>query len=407
MMRVLLLSLVVGSPTAVSGASLVLERQCEYLAREHELTLLMFVPSSHEEQRIVRRLRSAGVETVVVGSAVPGWMVGLKRAIQWRAGRWVGSDEHGFPALPSAAMQAALEQRIARRQHDILHVESFGLGGYRWNAALPSVVIEHEVLEDAGTERVARSEQQRAAWRQADRVQVFTQRDADALARLEPTLANAVRVNPFGVDLPQTAGAVEEDSTRVAFVGGFRHAPNVDAALWLATEIMPALRRQSPGVRLSIVGDAPPRAVRELVMSDVEVTGRVPSVEPYVQRAAVVVAPVRLGGGMRVKVLQAMAHGKAVVTTPLGAEGLCGGAAGAPVVLAHNGPEFADAVASLLADSGRRRAVAQRARAFVTRHHSWAAYTDRLVALYEEAVGARRSNNPLRASSQPGLETTP
>src|SRR5690606_19543441 len=107
------------------------------------------------------------------------------------------------------------------------------------------------------------------------------------------------------------------------------------------------------GARLIIVGSDPPRSVRDLERDDVEVTGRVPDVNTYLQRASVVVAPLRAGGGMRLKVLQAMAAGKAVVATTLGAEGLVGGT-DRPLLLADDEEGFASAVAGLLSDAEHR-----------------------------------------------------
>jgi glycosyltransferase involved in cell wall biosynthesis len=145
---------------------------------------------------------------------------------------------------------------------------------------------------------------------------------------------------------------------------------------------MPVIRARRAGVRLTIVGSHPPREVRALARDNVVVTGRVPAVEPYLEQAAVVVAPVRMGGGMRLKVLQAMALGKAVVTTSIGAEGLAVGADRPPLAIADETAGFAGAVTRLLADEAERRVLGQSARAFVAANHSWSAYAERLEAMY-------------------------
>jgi glycosyltransferase involved in cell wall biosynthesis len=147
---------------------------------------------------------------------------------------------------------------------------------------------------------------------------------------------------------------------------------------------MPLLRNLWPGIRLTIVGSYPTKAVKALASNDVIVTGRVPAIEPYLEQAAVVVAPLRLGGGMRVKVLQAMAAGKAVVTTPLGAEGLSGTRNALPLGIGQTAEEIAIATTSLLASREERHALGRRARAFVTEHHSWSAYRERLETIYAE-----------------------
>jgi glycosyltransferase involved in cell wall biosynthesis len=172
----------------------------------------------------------------------------------------------------------------------------------------------------------------------------------------------------------------------IVFVGGFTHLPNVDAALWLAKEIMPLLRARHQGVQLSIVGSYPPEEIRRLADDDIFVTGRVPSVHEYLERAEVVLAPVRKGGGMRLKVLQAMALGKAVVTTPLGAQGLTVETQQPPLLVGTDADELARATAGLLAGEVERRALGRRARDFVARYHSWTAYGERLDAMYSELV---------------------
>ena len=107
-------------------------------------------------------------------------------------------------------------------------------------------------------------------------------------------------------------------------------------------------------------------------------------VTPFLQTAAVVVAPVRTGGGMRRKVLEAMALGKAVVTTRLGAEGLAGPSEDLPLLLADTSGEFSNHVTRLLESLQTRQDLGARARAYVTQHHSWTAHADRLDAIYGE-----------------------
>jgi glycosyltransferase involved in cell wall biosynthesis len=114
------------------------------------------------------------------------------------------------------------------------------------------------------------------------------------------------------------------------------------------------------------------------------VTGPVLAVEPYLEQASVVLAPVRSGGGMRVKVLQAMAMARPVVTTPLGAEGLAGDRSQKPIAVAESAEGIASATAELLASREAREALGRRARAFVAEHHSWSAYLRRLEAIYAE-----------------------
>ncbi len=300
-------------------------------------------------------------------------------------------------------MQQLLNQLLTSTAFDIIQIEDNAMGGYQYRPPAPKVLTEHEVriapsgastlrLRGVARRLFMRGEARRwrryqpATWRRFTRIQVFTPQDASAISALAPDVADRVRVNPFGMDLPPAPDPALEVPDSLLFVGGFAHPPNVEAALWLAREIMPRLSSSRPGAHLTIVGDQPPAAVRALASDWVAVTGRVPAVEPYLRRTAVVVAPLHSGGGMRLKVLEAMAYGKGVVTTPLGAAGLVDGSGASALLIAADADQFADAVCTLLQHPDQRRQLGADARAFVARHHSNEAYVARLEALYEEVV---------------------
>jgi glycosyltransferase involved in cell wall biosynthesis len=223
------------------------------------------------------------------------------------------------------------------------------------------------------------------AWRRYERallnsahvVVVFTNRDRQALSRLARK-ARFVTI-PLGTDCPEHAlDPIGTEPPQLLFIGNYNHPPNLDAARWLAECLFPAVQARVAGVRLTLVGDAPPPELRRLAGPSIRVTGRVPELSPYMAEAAVVVAPLRLGGGMRVKVLEALAAGKAVVASPLGAAGL-DLTDGRELVLAHDGTQFVQRVVELLEQPERRREIGHNARSWALEHIGW----DRPVALYE------------------------
>ncbi len=388
-MRILITAPLLPHPAATAGGALVFFGLIEALARRHEMTLVCFVGSCATDREGLDGLARLGVVVRPVWRE-PGRGAAVLRRRAGLAARWLaGRDPLRALKFRDSRVQAALDQAVhdeaARgRRFDLVQVEDSAMGQYRYPGAIPSVLTEHEVrVADQGSWlEVARwGRYQRAVWRRFDRLQVFTERDAAGLRRLAPDLAGRVRVNPFGVTLGRAPDAAAEREDELVFVGGFRHPPNVDAACWLAREIFPFVRACRERAHLTIVGADPPRAVRLLASDRVTVTGFVPDVEPFFDRAAVVVAPLRTGTGMRVKLLQALARGKAVVTTPLGAEGL---AAGAPLLLADSAPELAEAAVALLADAEARHALGDRARKFVGEHHAWAGFATRLSAIYRE-----------------------
>jgi len=300
-------------------------------------------------------------------------------------------------------MQPLIDRVAAAREFDVVAVEDNPVGVLRFPAGVPVVLTEHEAIRaPAGqlgaarlSERPLRALRRRdwkrwdrflpALWKRFDLLQVFCEADAAEVRRVTPALAPRVRINPYGMILPPACDPARERPGTVLFTGTFAHLPNRDAARWLAAEIMPAVRAQAPGARLRIVGSAPPAEILGLAGDGIEVIADTPDMQPHLDAAAVVVAPVRSGGGMRMKVLEAIAREKAVVTTSLGAEGFTGLEPQLPFRVADDAGALASAIARLLGDDGERRELGRRAREFAERHHSPAAWAARLEAIYEEA----------------------
>jgi polysaccharide biosynthesis protein PslH len=225
-------------------------------------------------------------------------------------------------------------------------------------------------------------------------VVVFTERDRQALAQLaHPTPVVTI---PIGAVLPeQPLDPIGDESLTLLFVGNFIHPPNADAAARLVNVIFPRLQAHIPGVHLHVVGDLPTAQIRELANETVVVTGCVPDVTPYLDRAAVVVAPLRMGGGMRVKVLEALASGKAVVASPLAVEGL-DVVDGKHVLLAESDQEFVEAVVHLLRDPVKRVSLAVSARAWAIANLGWERSIEAYERLYRTLLTAGdRAARPL------------
>lgn len=391
-MKSLLVCPLLPHPGARTAGALVMHGHLRALAERGPVTLAAF--AGPDEGEALELLRREGIEVHAVPRAAERWRRRLRAAAGWlRGGRPLRALKFYDPR-----MQELLGLLLAGRRFDLLQVEDVAMGAYRYRTDAPALLVEHEVRAvcargDGGRGPDARRWPafQEAVWSRFDLVQVFTRRDAAQAAAIAPGVAGRLRVNPFGIDLPTEADPAREEPGTVAFVGGFLHPPNVDAALWLGREIFPRLRSLHPRARLLLVGDRPPAAVRRLQGGGVEVTGRVPAVEPYLERAAVVAAPVRGGGGMRWKVLQALALGKAVVATPLGAEGIEPGEGGPPLALAEDASGFAERIAALLGSEAERRALGRRARQVAAEHHGREAAARRLAAIHQELLGGAGS----------------
>jgi glycosyltransferase involved in cell wall biosynthesis len=378
--------------------------QLAYLAARHQVTLATFI--DHGEMGAVDALRATGIDVHSVARCRPHGIELWKRRSRDTTGWLRGGRPLRALQFFDTQMQQLLNRLLSSGQFDLLQVEDNAMGNYCYPSQIPAVFTEHEVRparsdsESAGSTRWIDKplvkaegrrweEYQRAVWRSFDRIQAFTPRDAHAIKSIAPDVADRVRINPFGFDIGKPPDPEREDSGTIAFLGGFGHAPNVDAALWLARDIMPPLRELRPGIRLTIVGSNPTKAIGALAGDDITVTGRVPAVESFLERAAVVLAPLRTGGGMRVKVLHAMALGRPVVTTPVGAEGLAVPGSDLPLVVAKNAAEIAHATATLLGSVDMRRSIGIRAQLYVREHFSWAAYGRRLEQIYAELKPAQ------------------
>jgi sugar transferase (PEP-CTERM/EpsH1 system associated) len=221
-----------------------------------------------------------------------------------------------------------------------------------------------------------------------DGVLAVSDADRDTFARLYPgAIHGPVHVVPTGVDTEYfSPGASDPDSRTLLFTGSMDWLPNEDAMVFFCREVLPLIRAEEPDVRLSIVGRAPTPAVKRLAEeAGVHVSGRVDDVRPYMKDAAAYIVPLRIGGGTRLKIFEAMAMGKAVVSTTVGAEGLPV-TSGEHVMLADEPRGFCRAVVRLLRDVDRRRQLERAARALVVARHDWSAVAGELEAALERVA---------------------
>jgi glycosyltransferase involved in cell wall biosynthesis len=234
-----------------------------------------------------------------------------------------------------------------------------------------------------------------AAWRRYERatrprfgaIVAFAERDLVAIGSSAGN-ARLVRI-PLAVDVPpRPLDPMGSGPPTILFVGSFSHPPNVDAATWLAERLFPRVRERVPDARLDIVGQDPTDEIRALASDAVSVHASVPDVTPFADRAAVVVTPIRLGGSMRMKVLEALAAGKALVATPRAAEGV-EATAGKHFLLAAGDDELVDAIAKLLLDPERRSALGHAAREWAERHLGWDRGIEAFERLYDTLADGR------------------
>jgi sugar transferase (PEP-CTERM/EpsH1 system associated) len=228
-----------------------------------------------------------------------------------------------------------------------------------------------------------------AALARFDLVLAVSDADARTFADLYPdSLATPAHVVQTGVDTDYfTPAAATPGRTHMVFTGSMDWLPNEDGMTFFCREILPRIREQEPQATLSIIGRAPTPAVRRLgEIPGVEVTGRVDDVRPHIARGAVYIVPLRIGGGTRLKIFEAMSMAKAVVSTTIGAEGLPV-TAGRHLDIADEPGRFAQATVRLMRDESARHALEAAARTLVVDNYDWSA-----VALDFEAALVRTSD---------------
>lgn len=367
------------------------------LGARHRVALLALRPEGDPPVDELTRERCELVEEI----PLPG--AGATLASRWRRrGRLLRGLVRGRPMwvadcwVPAFAVR--VEQLVRSWQPDIVQAEFHVMGQYLAGLDAARVVTQHEPGASAAAEtwRARRgparllSRVDALAWRRYEasllnEVQatvVYTERDLHSLAQLVPS-ARIVRIS-LGGPLTETApGGARAEQEALLFVGNFMHPPNVDAAKRLVERIIPRVLSEAPKARLYVVGDRAPAFLRDEDRPGVVVTGWVEDVTPYLARAAVVVAPIRTGGGQRVKVIEALSAGKALVASRRAIEGFDLGD-GREVVLAETDEEFANAILRLLADEDERVALGTRARAWAEANLSWARTIDGYEELYFE-----------------------
>lgn len=304
------------------------------------------------------------------------------RSFQWR-----------FHDSPD--MQAAIERVVREQRIDQILVEFSQMACFRFPAGIPVVLDEHNVEFDvldrmAGREGGAfrglfnrieaakfRREEMGAA-RAAVMTLVTSERDGELLRVHAPGLRTTVITNGVDCDAFARPDGPRQPDTAV-FVGATHYFPNEDGVLFFVREIHARVRAARPGFRFTAVGGRPPPSLTELRAESVVITGYVDDVRPYMWDSTVFVVPLRMGGGTRFKVVEAMAAGVPVVSTRLGAEGIPA-EDGRDLLLADTPEAFADATVRVLTDPALAAMLTANGLDFVRRHFDWSVIGDNLEA---------------------------
>jgi glycosyltransferase involved in cell wall biosynthesis len=378
------------------------------LARRHEVSLLSFVDPREDVSCSIRMTETYCKQVVAVPNDRYALTTVQKRLLQTRSLLSRRSFESFVYHSPT--LQQALEKLVTQEPYDIVSFEFAqmvaNLDGQPGRCAAIFVLDEHNIeydilrrtaSSDPGLDRKLyslldwrklRAEEHRA-WQCFEGCTVTSARDQELLRRDFPRVTSAVVPNAVDIELfrPSQGGA-PVDRMSLLFFGAVSYHPNTDGLLFFMKEILPSLRARYPSIKLKIVGPFVPAEIQARADDCVEVVGYVDDIRPHLERATVIIAPLRIGGGTRFKILEAMAMGKAVVSTTIGAEGI-DVRSGLDIMLADKPEEFAIQVGRLLEDEALRRTMGAAARALIERRYSWEWSVARLVAFYAEILARR------------------
>ena len=300
-------------------------------------------------------------------------------------------------ALP--AYRQKFRELVATEDFDLVHYEMFHTAQFRTDTDLPGVLSQQNVdsaiwrrLCDETTNPLYKFAYwtQQLAFQRYERVlspmfdAVACTSDIDAAVFQRHCAEETIEIIPNGVDVTHyQPDFTSEAPAHLIYIGSMDWYPNEDAVAFFADEALPRIQEKVPDVQFSIVGGNPSARVQRLAEREgVVVTGRVPEIKPYFAEATVFVVPLRIGSGTRLKILEALAMGKAIVSTSVGAEGLAL-KDGEEIFIADEPKAFADAVTRLLTDASLRRRIGGNGRARVEQDYDWRSIGEKLHTLYE------------------------
>jgi polysaccharide biosynthesis protein PslH len=376
------------------------------LARRHNLTAAMLVDDGFDADECRRAMQAYCREVLLVRN--PYGEEGLaKRLLQVRSLASIRSFERLRATLPE--LQRSLDRILRAKRFDLVNLEFPYLGHYHLRQAppgekLPALVVDsHEIAYDlarqfarsggsmgrrvyAGANWRKLRREELGAYRNADGVYLCSSADERRLLDQVPRLRTAVVPNAADVEYFQPRVTdPPPDGRTIVYFGLLSTVPNIDAVVHFVQEIWPRIAKAHPEARFKIIGGRPPPSLQALAGPRVELTGLVSDLRPHLAAAAAVVVPLRLGGGTRLKIVEAMAMGKAIVSTRLGAEGI-DALPGRDILLEDEPAAFADTVLRLLAEPDLATRIGRSARELAVERYGWSEAARTLEGFYRQVM---------------------
>lgn len=391
-----------------------------FLAREHEVTLLSYYGGRHDPgYEAALKTEIAGSE--VIHTAAPDSNA-LDRGLDYLY-RVLRREPYAVSKFTDPAVRNRVTSHLSSGRFDVAVCDFLSASGnFPGQLPIPCVLFQHNVESSLwqrmaavesnpikklayAIESVKMTRYERATLGKFQHMIAVSEHDRQQMLAMNP--ACEISVVPTGVDTLKfsVAPPSSADPPRVVFIGSMDWEPNIDAVDYFCTDIWPTIRTQFPTAIFQIVGRNPDSKVQRLASSSIEVTGSVPSVEKYLTSASVVVVPLRIGGGTRLKIFEAMAMGKAVVSTSVGAEGLAV-KDGRDLLLADDARSFGDAILTLLRDASRRHEIEQAAVRLAVQY-DWSQIAKQFAQVLNDLLGDSTLRQTMVGGSKPPRAATP
>lgn len=368
------------------------------IAKIHDVTLVCLEPDNDEQAAGIDVLKANNV-TVETVPVAHNQKKSNKRLYQFLS--LFSGKTYQYFQYHSASMQKRIDDLCGLNNYDLILAEFSQMGYYKLPESATKYVdqhnVEYEIMQRTyETEKsplrklLAKSEYKKYYRQEIENCEKFdaclttSQRDTDILkARMQSD--TSFHVIPNGVDSEFfQALDIPQNPNLILFTGTISYYPNVEGILWFAKNVWPLIKQRKPEAQFCIAGKSPPAEIQALTSDpSIEVTGAVDDMRDYYAKAAVVVVPLRVGGGTRLKILEAMAMEKAVVSTGVGAEGI-EYTVNKNILIEDDPQGFANATIDVLENSEKKALLETQGRKLVEKLYDWKAVTSKLCEIFDK-----------------------
>ncbi|MEW8027521.1 MAG: glycosyltransferase family 4 protein [Candidatus Thiodiazotropha sp.] len=306
-------------------------------------------------------------------------------------------------AHKSNSFREKIHDIIGKYDIDVVHIDTVGLSQYKkYVKDIPCIVTHHNIESSLMARRskvesnwftryyVAKQSQRLRKYETEESAKypvnvMMSTNDADELKEMSPSVGTFIV--PNGVDINYFENLQQQEERAIIYTGGMNMFANKDAVMYLISDIWPMVKAKIPDIKFYIIGQDPPKDLIHIASEDtgIKVLGYVDDIRPHVSKSAIYVVPLRVGGGTRLKVLDALAQGKAIVSTSIGSEGI-EVSDRINIFLEDTSEGFASSIIELIKDETRRKELGRQARKLAEDKYAWPSIAEELIEAYKSVI---------------------